>query len=409
VAKLSDFVGRSRCLPGNLVKVNPVMKRIIISSIGTSLLTNSINRQSSQETHWYKELRNTANYSDSQLESEAPEAADIIEYLRDRALRKLGQADTATIRNASAELNGIYGLYNDRLDRGREDIHWLIPTNTAQGRASAQIVCDFLRDRHRLNVNIYEETTISTASSRIFADGIDALIVWMEATIPGYRAAGYSVCFNLVGSFKSLQGYLNTIGMFYADEMVYIFEGEGSDLITIPRLPIAIDPQKVDPYAVELALMNAGASLSRSEVAGLSEGLLYTIDDEVTLSNWGKLVWTQRKAEILSADLLPLPRIEYAATFIQDYKKTASHDRQERIKLQEVLAKVSHLLRASGGNVAALKGDGGVQYDRYETTSIDHFRVNLSERISCRSTSQGIELRYYGSHAHVQAKEGVKS
>lgn len=383
------------------------MKRIIISSIGTSLLTNSIDRQSTSESKWYKALRDTANCSDQELQSEAPEVAEIITCLYDRALAKLTEANTQDIRRASAELNGIYGIYDAKLDRGREDVHWLIPTNTAQGRAAAQIVCDFLRDRHGLNVNIYAETTISTVSSRVFADGIDALIVWMEETIPGYRDSGYSVCFNLVGSFKSLQGYLNTIGMFYADEMVYIFEGEGSDLITIPRLPIDIDAQKVDPYAVELALMDAGASLSRSEVAGLSEGLLYAIDDEVTLSNWGKLVWMRRKAEIFSGDLLDFPYIQYAKTFIQDYRNTANHDRQERIKLQEVLAKVSFLLRKHRGDVAVLKGDGGVKYDRYNNTTIDHFRIDRPLRVSCRSTAKGIELRYYGDHDHVQGKEGV--
>jgi putative CRISPR-associated protein (TIGR02619 family) len=384
------------------------MKRIIISSIGTSLLTNSIDRQSKDESGWYKKLRDTANYPLSQLESEAAEVADIVTCLYNRALAKLTESDIQTIRRASAELNGIYGIYDERFDRGRDDVHWLIPTNTAQGRASAQIVCDFLRERHNLNVNIYDETEISTVNSQVFSDGIDKLIVWMEDTIPGYRDAGYSVYFNLVGSFKSLQGYLNTIGMFYADEMVYIFEGEGSDLITIPRLPIAIDPQKVDPYAVELALMDAGASLRRSEVTGLSEGLLYAVDDEVTLSNWGKLVWTRRKAEVLSGDLLDFPCIEYTNTFVQDYKKTANHDRQERIKLQEVLAKVSSLLRKHRGDVAALKGDGGVKYDRYNNTTVDHFRIDDSLRVSCRSTSQGIELRFYGSHNHVEGKEGVR-
>jgi hypothetical protein len=45
------------------------MRKIILSTIGTSLLTNQINRANPDEKDWYSHLRNTANLN----EKETPE------------------------------------------------------------------------------------------------------------------------------------------------------------------------------------------------------------------------------------------------------------------------------------------------------------------------------------------------
>ncbi|MBK8043622.1 MAG: hypothetical protein IPK21_13770 [Haliscomenobacter sp.] len=71
-------------------------------------------------------------------------------------------------------------------------------------------------------------------------EAIKDLLKWCDETLPGYRTAGYEIIFNLTGGFKSLQGYLNTIGMFYADRIVYIFES-GQEVIAIPKLPVKLE------------------------------------------------------------------------------------------------------------------------------------------------------------------------
>ncbi len=198
------------------------MRRVVISTVGTSLLTNQINRANSDENPWYNRLRDTANLSKKEIEEKHPGVDDIIKALQERAIAKLKKGDVASIRRASAELNGIYGLYENQLSQAKQDVHWLIPTDTAQGKTTAEIVQSFLQDSERgLNVSIYDESPgISTASTSIFSDGMDTLIAWLRETLPSWKDSGYKVCFNLVGSFKSLQGYLNTIGMFYADEII---------------------------------------------------------------------------------------------------------------------------------------------------------------------------------------------
>ncbi|MBD2182389.1 CRISPR-associated protein [Planktothrix sp. FACHB-1355] len=375
------------------------MRRIVISTIGTSLLTNQINRANSDEKDWYNLLRDNANLS---LANTPYEVLTIIETLVERAKQKLKQSQVKTIRLASAELNGIYGLYQEKLSEGKQDIHWLIATDTAQGQKTAEIVRSFLGD-NEFNVNIYVPPGLSTASSRAFADGIDNLITWMQETIPSFKENGYQVSFNLVGSFKSLQGYLNTIGMFYADEIIYIFEGQNSDLITIPRLPITIDTSTIQPYKLPLALMDAGTEIAVDDekILGIPESLVFDDGQEMTLSTWGKLVWTQSKDELLSQELLPFPHLEYKDSFYRDYEKTKTNQK-ERVKLQEILAKVSCLLEKSKGDTSILKGEGGVQYDKYTNKGdMAHFRVTQGLRISCTSSNGKILLHRYGKEPDV--------
>ncbi|MCD8487751.1 MAG: CRISPR-associated protein [Desertifilum sp.] len=374
------------------------MSKVIISTIGTSLLTQQINRANSDENSWYGKLRDTANLSSENTPSDV---LDIIHILKGRAKAKLEHGTTTQIRSASAELNGIYGLYHEKLEQGQQDMHWLIATDTAQGNETAAAVETFLLDKG-LKAQVYTPKGLSTANTECFSNGVDDLLTQLESMVQGYQ----QVYFNLVGGFKSLQAYLNTIGMFYADEIIYIFEGAGSEVIKIPQLPIKIDDSAIAPYVTQFALMAAGAEIQRSELMGIQEALIFTVDDEATLSNWGKLIWNQVKERFLSSELLTFSHLEYQPSFVRDYEST--RDRGDRVKLQETLAKASSLLIKHRGNTAALKGDGGIQLETYKNTNIDHFRVTLSLRVSCRCVGNKMSLRYYGTHDHVERSEGVR-
>lgn len=381
-----------------------IMQRVVISTVGTSLLTNQIKRET--ENTWYGYLRDTANLSQKEIDEKHPDVAEMIRALQERASKKLDSTDIRAIRLASAELNGIYGLYKGDLELGRtnRDVHWLIATDTCQGTATAKIVTEFLQ-KQGISADYYAPPELSTASTEKFSNGIDNLITWLEENIVPYKQSHYKICFNLVGSFKSLQGYLNTIGMFYADEIIYIFEGQDSALITIPRLPIAVDYSVIEPYKVQLALMDAGAVVPATSVPGIPEAMVYPPgEEELILSTWGQLVWKQCKQEMLSQELLPFPKLQYRPSFVADYRNI--RDKGERVKLQEALAKVSCLLNKSNDGLALLAEDKGLKYSRYKNSNkIDHFRVDLSQRVSCEAVAGEVVMRYYGSHAHVQGKE----
>lgn len=379
------------------------MPRVVISTVGTSLLTNQINRGNANEASWYGRLRDTANLTSSQIPEDV---LYIIEELKNQASHKLREANPHTVRSSSAELNGIYGLYQEQLERGGEDMHWLITTDTALGAASAEIIRDFLQHQ-KFIVQIFQPSGLSTASADNFASGIDELLVWLADIIPPYKDKGYRICFNLAGSFKSLYTYMSIIGMFYADQMICMFEGANSSLLTIPRLPVKIDSSDIQPVAVEFALMAAGAFVKLSKLYKVPETFLFVVDDEATLSNWGRLIWNGCKEDLLSGKLLDFPRLKYEYSFLSDYEKI--NNLKEKLKLQETLSKVSHLLTKKDGDTTLLRQDGGLLFAKfmlsdnkfYNSDKFYHFRVNIDRRVSCQISDGFLLLRRYGTHESI--------
>ncbi len=373
----------------------PTKPKIIISTIGTSLLTNQVDRKNSDEQLWQKELRDEANASEVETSTHVK---ILVDTLKQRAEAKLQQGKKSA-RAASAELNGIYGVYGDELAQAKQDVQWLIATDTCQGQVTARIVEDYLKQQGVTQLQIYTPPGLSIKSTESFTEGMDDLIVWLQETIAPLRDR-YQVIFNLVGSFKSLQGYMNTIGMFHADEIIYIFEGEGSQLIKIPRLPIEVDHQSLAPHAIALALAEVG-SISNQAAEGIPEMMLGSIDDRKVLSTWGLLIWQNIQQKLLAQDLLAFPRLQYAQTFKDDYARVK--DPTERKKLQLILAKISSVLEHTKGDNSGLKS---FNYTRYKgSDSIDHFRVDIHLRVSCRKIDDYLELRYYGTHNHVEGSE----
>ena len=369
------------------------MKKLVISTVGTSLLTNQIDREF--EDNWAVRLRDTANLSQEEIANYHEDVSDIIKTLQDRAAEKL-KGEVEDIREASAELNGVYGLYKEQLNQGNQDIHWLIASDTAQDKVTAKMVENFLR-KQGLTADLHTPQGFSARSTEAFTNGIDEFLNWIEETVPGYKNSGYQICFNLVGGFKAIQGFANTIGMFYADEIIYIFEGS-RDIITIPRLPIKVDTSVIRP--VQFALMAAGAWVARSELNNVPETLILKVEETATLTNWGRLIWNRSKEDLLSGELLEFPQLKYESSFKRDYENT--RERNERVKLQETLAKVSHLLMKHNGDTAPLKSDGGLLYEVYQNQGgIAHFRITQGIRVSCTASGGVLTLRRYGKEPDV--------
>lgn len=380
------------------------MRRVVVSTVGTSLLTNQIDRSNDLEKDWYGLLRDSANLKAAEIEDER--VTKIILTLQERASKKLKTANKQVIRRLSAELNGIYGIYDNKLGRGKEDIHLLIATDTEQGKVTAEIVEEYLKSNGVTNASCKIPSGLSTASTTAFTEGIDDLIVWFRENVKSYQDRGYKICFNLVGGFKSLQGYLNTIGMFYADEIIYIFEGAGAELITIPRLPIKVDREALKPHVVNLALLDAGAALTLKEAKGIPESLIGIVDERGTLSSWGDLIWSECKDEFLAASLLDFPCLTYQDSFIRDYEQI--NIAGERVRLQEKLAFISRILKESNGNTRRELTSMGINYSPYHQAiepDVDHFRINQTIRVSCKEIEDKLILRHYGTHDYVQGAE----
>jgi putative CRISPR-associated protein (TIGR02619 family) len=385
------------------------MARLVISTVGTSLLTNQIDIDI-DGNDWYEQLQQTANYTDNEIQH-YPKIEQNISELKERAEKELYSNDTDKIRKATAELNGIYGLYNEQIEQGIPDMHLLVTTDTAQGRLAAEVVESFLKSKGLTNTTTHVPPGLSTASSDIFVEGMAKLIPSIQETIKGCKNSRYTICFNLVGGFKALQGYFNTIGMFYADEIIYVFEGS-NQLIKIPKLPVKVDVSEIEPYKVQLAMMAAGEiSTSWEEAQKVPKEWVLVVEQEMILSAWGQLLWDQCKEELLSQKLLKFPKIDYKSSFSDDYQKI-KNNLEAQVKLQETLAKASQLLQKSGGDTSILKKDPGLQYDKYsnmkpyknmngDLVDIAHFRVTKGIRVSCTSSNGILLLHRYGKEPDV--------
>jgi putative CRISPR-associated protein (TIGR02619 family) len=288
--------------------------KLIISTCGTSTLTNLADDASRKLVTKYA---NVAADTDVPLDDRKP-LLDLLGSARDT----LKAADILSTKRASAELNGILSLAGDHTPLDSRDVHILLHTDTWLGTAAAEIVESTLIN-FGASPQLERVASLSTRSRDAFDDGLRHLVKWAAETLPGYRDARYKILFNLVGGFKSVQGFMQTLGMFYADEIVYIFES-GSELLRIPRLPVDLDSaaQKImtDHARVFRRLDILGPQPFASNLANIPESMLERADDIADLSPWGKLIWNAFKPALYGMKLLDSPsdRIRFTDAFARD-------------------------------------------------------------------------------------------
>lgn len=153
--------------------------RYLISTIGTSILTNLMDRGNPDEGTWFGLLRDSANLKQHEL---TPETNNVINTLANRALEELLKNDVSTNRRISAELNGIYGIYGGNLPTNSEDRHCLICTDTAQGQITGELIKGFL-ESCKFNVDIVIPPRLSTKNTTDFTAGTKELIKWLENNV----------------------------------------------------------------------------------------------------------------------------------------------------------------------------------------------------------------------------------
>ncbi|MEW6522243.1 MAG: CRISPR-associated protein [Bacillota bacterium] len=369
-------------------------RAVVVSTVGTSLLTHGEHASALGEL-----LRRTANATEADL---APGDRRAITDRVRRVAELLADAGSAEASRLSAELNGLHRLLGDLQScKQAELVHWLVATDTYQGREAARLVKDYLNARG-WTVHLLVCERLSTRSRASFTAGIQQLIRWCEENLSAYRTAGYRIVFNLVGAFKSLQAYMNTLGMFYADEIVYVFEAEDSPLIRIPRLPVQLTPDAcIEKKPLLFAQMANGKVMSLTELADIPEALL-EIDEtgHAILNEWGLFVWERSKHKVLAGPLLNLPRLSYTPAFRRDYD--GIRERSERVRLQEALVQISELLETNNNDLACLRRHPSILYEDYvRTPGIGHLRVSLATRICCEKTGNGLKLLRYGQEERI--------
>jgi len=266
------------------------MMNYIVTLCGTSCITNGADQE-------MRRLCNQYSNADSPVSIPDEYRQQITEHLhsrRDSMLRmEIGEA-----KRASAEINALMHFYHDQPQRGKPDQHILLHTDTWLGQEAADTVKLWLQ---QLGLCVETQTFegLRTDSMLHFRRALADIAHWCAQSLP---ESGYHIVFNLTGGFKSIQGFMQTLGAFYAHERIYIFES-GEELLRIPRLPVYLDALNEVRGCLEgFRRLALGLDAAHSSVPELYR---LEIDGEACLSDWGALVWNQSRATLYKEDILP--------------------------------------------------------------------------------------------------------
>ena len=222
----------------------------------------------------------------------------------------------------SAEIHGIYRIYQGDFSRALGDVHVLLATETWLGKETARIVQSWLQAQGIFPELWDDLEGLRTDSLDGFHRAIGELIGRLHEQIPAYQKSGYRILFNLTGGFKSIQGILQTLAQFYADEAIYIFE-TSTELLRIPKIPIKIDlslfknPQTLKTWRRIVLGLPVPEEQWRSLIP---ETLLWVVEKEPIPSVWGELLWKNVRQEIYGEAFHepPSDRIRYSESLSYD-------------------------------------------------------------------------------------------
>ncbi|MCX8049898.1 MAG: putative CRISPR-associated protein [Methylohalobius sp.] len=284
------------------------MPRLVVSTCGTSLLTNLAVQDRNLVNSW----------ANVQSPADIPSAEDRLrlEALIKEAHCRLLNADITEQRRLSAELNGLWSYY-----RGwpkEQDTHWLIATDTWLGQETAKLIGAVL-EKAGQTVEVKKIRDMRTDDLEAFKIGMADLARLCAQEVKGLRKGGWKVVFNLTGGFKSVQGFMQALAMLYADESIYIFET--GELLKLPRLPIELEAlDLVRKHQKLFRRLAAKLPVFARDVRDVPEALLMEADGQVTLSIWGDALW-EEAGETLLCEKLWEP-IDDCLRFSPNFPKT---------------------------------------------------------------------------------------
>ncbi len=289
------------------------MNSIILSPVGTSIFTKG------------DYPREISIFSNARCPEDIPSdrRGIITDYIaQTRVLLQSLSLEEMKLR--SAELNGIIQYYGDDLKQAPSDIHYLLPSDTFVGRQACLLIQEYLQ-KHFPDVRIMEISDLQTADCDTFqyalSDLAGQIMYLKESLLPGQK-----LIFNLTGGFKSILGFLQSLGMFYADETVYVFEFSKS-LLRIPALPLKLEPYEyLWKYASVFRRLDNSLHIESNAYHEIPSSLVLDLFGVPTLSAYGKIVWDSFRKQIYSREMLqPIcSKISYSQQFYNSVRDLAS-------------------------------------------------------------------------------------
>lgn len=358
-------------------------KKLVISPCGTSILTNSAS------TEERKILIKNANKKESQISKEdmkiiSSRIAKIKEEVKNYSLEDA--------KRKSAELNSLIQYYHNKLSQP-QDHHILIKTDTYLGGQTAQIIQQYLQ-QNGINVEILDIDDLQTEDLNSFQFALSEIVRDFNERLVGYKQQNYEVIFNLTGGFKSIQGFLQVLAMFYADKTIYIFES-GTEILEIPRIPVKAD--EVEVFEENLtAFRRISCGCSDINIMAIPKIFLLEIDGELTLSPWGEIAWKNAKNIIYEKKLFkpPTKKIKYSNNFIKNIKNLQPNRVKE---LNEKIDDLFYYLETKQ-HLKSLTFKPISKGAKDKSTHEIYANSDEAKRIYCHYEGKVIVLDEYGKH-----------
>jgi hypothetical protein len=201
-----------------------------------------------------------------------------------------------------------------------------------------------------VTVEIKNINDLQTNDLSRFESAMSELVKMAKDDIEMYKDE-YHIVFNLSGGFKSVQGFMQTLAMFYADETIYLFLDQ-TTLMRIPKLPIKFaDREYIEQNLTTFRKLSLGFKINVQ--TKLSKLYCFNIDNDFTLTSWGELIWSEYRSEFYSKELLsPVGKL---VRFSKEFEKNVKDLENHRIKiLNEKIDLLSKYLKLKGENLSTL-------------------------------------------------------
>lgn len=362
---------------------------LIVTTCGTSILTNDA----------APEVRSLLfrHANAASLDSLGGDDRAAVEAWVAARIQTVSGWDVPTARKGSAELNALETWLTQHPQAERVE-HIIVATATWMGQQTAQAVAGYLQARGQVaTVQVMQD--LQTADVASMQLGLSDVVVWADQTLPGYRASGYQIAFNLTGGFKGISGFFQLVGMLYADEVFFLFESS-KEVMSIPRLPLAMQAgEAVRAHVQALRRLARGLPVEAALLGGVPDAWWMRVDDQVAFSALGQLVWNQVRQDVYAAGLLPPPSslIRYGEGFARSVDRVCAK-RAERYRL--VNERIDDLMvqRETGKAVHRLDLKALQGKHAQVTHEIDAWADQDVRRIFCRFEADVVVLVELGEH-----------
>lgn len=194
----------------NDLRNKSTLARLLITTVGTSLLTN---RDDRPWTGW------NGRNGDA-----LPDAAEIDRWL-----------EAADPISASAETNALQSIEIDAADNVL-----LLHSDTHEGRFCSDRLSRFYADVVNCKVEARQLTALGYASASFSQNGLKTLVDVAIAAVRDARGRSLEPMFCATGGFKAEIAFLNLLGALLAVEVYYIHE-QFREVVRLPRLPLTWD------------------------------------------------------------------------------------------------------------------------------------------------------------------------